>query len=471
MKIDCNISKKTNITIEIVVYLLYNLFIMEKEVLEYIKNNNLIKPGEVIGIACSGGADSMALLNLLNQEKEDLDCEIVCITIDHMLRGENSIGDALFVKTFCIERHIPCWKFSVDASKLAESKKIGVEEAARISRYGVFERLLKENKVDKIALAHHISDQAETILMHILRGAGLNGACGMEEIRQGNYIRPLLDTTKEDILKYCAREDISYVTDETNFDSSYNRNFIRNLIMPELKKRWPGVEQNLVNFSKACREDNQFIMSHASVDGVIVEENLVKIPLFYFHYDASVINRIIFTALEKIGVTKDIERKHIELIKELANNDNGKKINLPNGLFAQKEYDYLTLFKVEKKEYLDEYPLTTGKINFMDLYSIVVKRTKKMDIVENTLLIDEKKVPDTAIWRTRRAGDVFTKFGGGSKSLKSYLIDKKIPNRLRDTLAVLVDGKEVLCILGVEISDKVKVDENTKFALRIEQKK
>lgn len=443
---------------------------MEKEVLEYIKENNLICAGDVIGVACSGGADSMALLNLLDSEKENLDCEIVCITIDHMLRGENSIGDALFVKSFCMDRHIPCWKFSVDASKLAESKKIGVEESARISRYGVFEKLLKENKVDKIALAHHVSDQAETILMHILRGAGLNGACGMEEIRQGNYIRPLLDTTKEDILKYCAREDISFVTDETNFDTKYNRNFLRNVIMPELKKRWEGVEQNLVNFSKACREDNRFIMSHASVDGVIFEESLAKIPLFYFHYDASVINRIIFNALGKIGVTKDIERKHIEIIKDLANNNNGKKVSLPNGLFAQKEYDYLTLYKVEKKEYLDEYPLTVGKINFMDLCAISVKRTKKMDRIENTLLLDEKKVPDSAIWRTRRAGDTFTKFGGGSKSLKNYLIDKKIPSRLRDTIAVLADGKEVLCILGVEISDKVKIDEDTKYALRVEKK-
>lgn len=443
---------------------------MENEVLNFIRENNLIKAGEVIGVACSGGADSMALLNILNNQKEELDCEIVCITIDHMLRGDNSIGDALFVKSFCADHHIPCWKFSVDASRLAESKKIGVEEAARISRYGVFEKLLKENKVDKIALAHHISDQAETILMHILRGAGLNGACGMEEIRQGNYIRPLLDTSKEDIIKYCHAEEVPYVVDETNADPSYNRNFIRNLIMPELKKRWEGVEQNLVNFSKACREDNQFIMSHARVDGVIFSDNVAKIPLAYFHYAPSVINRIIFSALEKIGVTKDIERKHIEIIKNLAENENGKKVSLPSGLYAQKEYDYLTLFKIEKKEILDEYPLTVGKLDFAGLYNIVVKRTKIMDIEEGSLLIDEKKVPEGAVWRTRRAGDTFTKFGGGSKSLKNYLIDKKIPNRLRDSLAVLADGKEILCVLGVEISDKVKIDENTKFALRIERK-
>ena len=181
---------------------------MEKEVCEFIKQNNLIAPNKVIGVACSGGSDSMALLNFLYENKEVFDCDIVCITIDHMIRGEDSIGDALFVKTWCNEKHIPCWKFSVDALRLAESKKIGVEEGARISRYGIFEKLLSEGKVDKIALAHHLSDQAETILMHILRGAGLNGACGMEPIRQGNYIRPFLETSKEEILDYCKQNSI-----------------------------------------------------------------------------------------------------------------------------------------------------------------------------------------------------------------------------------------------------------------------
>ena len=457
-------------TIEISKYLLYNFIAMEREVLESIKKFDMIKPGEVIGVAVSGGADSMALLNFLNEHKEDLDCEIVGITIDHMLRGENSLGDALFVKTYCNDNGIPCWKFSVDARRVADNKNIGVEEAARIARYGVFEKLLEENKVDKIALAHHLSDQAETILMHILRGAGLNGACGMEQVRQGNFIRPFLDISKEDILKYLAINDIKYVDDETNVDTTYNRNFLRNVIMPELKKRWEGVEQNLVNFSKACREDNEFILGHVRRDGVIVSDKMAKIPLMYFHYEPSVINRIIFDTLSKIEITQDIERKHIELIKSLVNMENGKKINLPNSLIAQKEYDYITLFIHEKKEIIETYPFEVGKINFADVCIIQVKRTKKFDNEKDTLLMDCKKIPETAIWRTRKAGDVFTKFGGGSKSLKSYLIDKKIPNRLRDSLPVLANNNEILCILGVEISDKVKIDDNTKMAYSVKKK-
>lgn len=443
---------------------------MESKILECIKDNKLIKPGEFIGVAVSGGADSMALLNFLNDNKEDLDCEIVAITVDHMLRGENSLGDAMFVKNFCNERHIPCWKFSVDAERVAENEKVGVEEGARIARYGIFDKMLNENKVDKIALAHHLSDQAETILMHILRGAGLNGACGMDLTRNNSYIRPMLDISKEDILKYCAINEVPFVEDETNFDTSYNRNFLRNLIMPELKKRWEGVEQNLVNFSKACREDNDFILSHVKHDGVIFDGNLAKIPLSYFHYEPSVINRIIFEALNKINIYQDIERKHIELIKALSDAENGKKINLPNNLVAQKEYDYITLYIVEKKEIVDVYPFKSGKTNFADICIIDIKRTKDFDKKEGTLLVDAKKIPEGAVWRTRKTGDKFTKFGGGSKSLKSYLIDKKVPNRLRDSLPVLAINDEILCVLGLEISDKVKLDENTKMAYAISRK-
>ena len=462
--------KKINFTIEITKLIVYNSSTMEDKILDCIKNNNLINPGEFIGVAVSGGADSMALLNVLNENKENLDCEIVAITIDHMLRGEESLGDAMFVKNFCNEHHIPCWKFSVDAERVAENEKVGVEEGARIARYGVFDKLLSENKVDKIALAHHLSDQAETILMHILRGAGLNGACGMNLTRNNSYIRPMLDVSKEDLLKYCAINEISYVDDETNMDTTYNRNFIRNIIMPELKKRWEGVEQNLVNFSKACKEDNEFILSHVRHDGVIFDKTTAKIPLSYFHYAPSVINRIIFDALNKINIYQDIERKHIELIKSLESCENGKKINLPNNLVAQKEYDYITLYVVEKKEIIDVYPLKTGKTNFADICQIEVKKTKDFDRKEGTLLLDANKVPSSALWRTRKTGDKFTKFGGGSKSLKNYLIDKKIPNRLRDSLPVLADGSEILCVLGVEISDKVKIDENTKFAYIVTKK-
>ena len=225
---------------------------MESEILNLIKEKNMIKPGEVIGVAVSGGVDSMSLLHFLHQNSEALDCQVVAITVDHMLRGDNSVGDALFVKNWCKENGIMCYKYSTDAGKLSAEKNIGIEQAAREARYSVFDNLLKENVVDKIALAHHISDQAETIFMHILRGAGLNGASGMEYVRDNVYIRPFLKTNKDDIIRYASRNYIEYVEDETNAESTYNRNFLRNVIFPQLKKRWEGFEQNLITFAKSC---------------------------------------------------------------------------------------------------------------------------------------------------------------------------------------------------------------------------
>ncbi|MBQ3047784.1 MAG: tRNA lysidine(34) synthetase TilS [Clostridia bacterium] len=437
---------------------------MEKEIIELIKQKNLIKPGETIGVATSGGVDSMSLLHFLNYYKEEFDCSVVAITVDHMIRGEKSLGDSLFVQNWCKENRIYCHKFSVDALKVADEKNIGVEEAAREARYGVFDKLIQENIVDKIALAHHVSDQAETVLLHILRGAGLNGAGGMDAIRDDVFIRPFLNVEKDDIVRYASRNYIEYIEDETNRETKYNRNFLRNVILPELKKRWEGVEQNLVNFAKTCREDNDFILSHVSHGGVIVEKNLVKIPLVYFHYHSSVINRIIFDALKQIDVVKDIERKHIDLIKELSESQNGKKINLPGCLIAQKEYDYITLYKIEKIVVAETYPIKTGKTNFAGLCTIDVKRTKKIQPKEGFFVMDAKKIPDTAVWRTRKNGDVFAKFGSGAKALKNYFIDKKIPNRVRDLIPVLADGKNILCVLGYEISEDVKITEDTTLA-------
>ena len=192
--------------------------------------------------------------------------------------------------------------------------------------------------------------------------------------------------------------------------------------------------------------------------------------MLYFHYKASVINRILFDCFEKINVTKDIERKHIELIKDLASGENGKKINLPNDIVVQKEYDYVTIFKNEKIVIVQEYPFNTGKTNFAGLCEIDVKKTRKLEPKQNALIMDANLIPKEAIWRTRKNGDSFTKFGSGKKALKNYFINEKVPNRIRDFIPVLAVGNEILCVLGYEISDKVKITENTKTAYVVSKK-
>lgn len=435
----------------------------------FIFENKLFKSGEIIGVGCSGGSDSLALLHYLANNQEKFDIEVVAIHVDHEIR-ENSYIDADFVKEKAREWGIRFYKFRVDAPKIAKEKGISLESAAREARYGVFKTLLKKGLIDKIALAHHISDQAETILMHLFRGAGIAGAKGMSAISDKVYVRPFLNTTKDEILQYLAENHLDYCEDETNEDISYNRNFVRNVLMKEIKSRWPNVEQALVNFAKSVKDDDEYINKQIYAEAIITEDKVVKIPTSYFLYDKALVSRIIFRAVKSIGINQDIERKHIEAISDLAlKGDNGKRLFLPFEAIAIKEYDYLTIYNRHKEEVKFEQELKCGEFDVPNFGKLVVKRVKDFSILPGQLLIDYRKVPKDAVWRFRQDGDVFTKFGGGTKKLKSFMIDKKIPVRLRDYIPVLASGNEIFAIVGVEISDKVKV-ENVPTAYLIEVK-
>ncbi len=432
-----------------------------------IVNNNLIKKGEVIGVGVSGGTDSMALLHYLNSISEELDFEVVGIHIDHNIR-ENSSEDASFVLNYCRENGIRAYKFKVDVPKLAQERGVSLEVAARDARYGVFDALVKKCAVDKIAIAHHMSDQAETILLNLFRGTGISGTRGMDLIRDGIYIRPMLFTNKSDILNYIETYQIPYVEDYTNADTTYSRNYIRNEILPMIMKKWPAVIEKLVSFSKACYDDDEYINKQIIEDAFILEEKTVKIPNSYFLYANAIVSRMIFKALRQIGVNKDIERVHVEMIKDLAiNGKNGAKIDLPLNVTAVKEYDYLTILNKEKEKIILDKPFKVDEFEVKNFGKIIVKKTKTTKIENNELILDGKKVPKNAIWRFKENGDIFQKFGGGTKKLKDYFIDKKIPARLRAIIPVLAVDNEILAIAGVEVSEKVRVDENCKSIYKI----
>ncbi|MEG1499719.1 MAG: tRNA lysidine(34) synthetase TilS [Clostridia bacterium] len=442
-----------------------------EHILESIKKNKLIEKGDIVAVACSGGSDSMALLHYMSSIQEELDFEVIAINVDHGIR-ENSFDDSKFVMNYCKEHFIRAYKFKVDAPRLAKEKNISLEVAAREARYAIFDAAIEKGLANKIAVAHHISDQAETILLRLFRGSGISGAKGMDSMREGVYIRPMLGTTKNAIQDYVEKNNIPTVMDETNFDDSYSRNFIRNEIMPLIKKRWPGVEEALVNFGKFCREDDEFIYSQVYDDAMITEGNVAKIPLSYFVYSGAIVTRMIFVALKKIGVSVDIERKHIALIKELAKNgENGSRLNLPMHVTVFKEYDYITFCNKIKTEEKMEWPFKCGEFEVASFGKVITKRVKDYATQEDSLVLDYRKVPKGAIWRMREDGDVFEKFGGGTKKLKSYLIDKKIPLRERNSIPVLAYGNEVYIIAGVEISNKVKIEEKIPTAYRIEIKK
>lgn len=444
---------------------------MEK-VLNFVKKHNLIKAGQVIGVGVSGGIDSMCLLHFLHEHREKLDIEVVAIHINHGIR-EESDDEARFVMNKCKEMGVRVYKFSIDAPKLARDKKISIETAAREGRYGVFETLIKRDVVDKIALAHHQSDQAETILMHILRGSGLSGARGMEPVRDRIYIRPMLSVSKKEIEDYAFLNNIDFVEDSSNADTTYARNYLRHVVMKDILKKWPNAVESINSFAQAVCEDDDYIKSRVNTNALIVDDKIVQMPCSYFHLESSLYSRVVFQAMALIGAKKDIERKHIEMIRDLAFAENGKKIKLPFDVTVSKEYDFLTF----ENEYVEKSklnkPLSLGEFEATGWGQVVIKRVKTagLKMEENAQYFDSKKVPKDAVWRYREEGDVFEKFGGGTKKLKSFLIDKKIPVRLRDFIPVLASGNEVLVVAGVEVSEKVRVDSSnaTCFKLSVDK--
>ncbi len=444
-----------------------------QSVLKTINKNKLIKSGEIIGVACSGGIDSMSLLHYLNSLKNELDIDVVAINVDHSIR-ETSAEDTLFVSNYCRENHIRFYKFKIDSYKIANEQKICLEEAARIGRYGIFEGLVKKGIVDKIALGHHVQDQAETILLNIFRGSGLNGAKGMEYQRDC-YIRPMLDTQKLEISMYANENLVPFVEDESNVDENYSRNYLRNNIMPKLRMKWANLDKNLVDFGKICKEDDDYIKSQMMFDGIIREKNLVKIPLSYFIYSNPLVNRMLLNELEYLKANKDIEKKHLQIIKQMVvEAQNGVKISLPNLLTVHKEYDFITISVKEIKPKLETKKFKLGSFDLINFGTISVRKTNKIDLTStnsNKMIFDSLKLPQDCEIRTRKDGDVFTKFGGGTKKLKDYFIDKKIPQRLRGDIPLICKGNEVYVILGEEISDKVRIDSNTKSAYIVTIKK
>lgn len=439
-----------------------------ENILQTIKDNKLIKKGETIGVAVSGGQDSMALLTYMANLQQELDFEVVAIHVDHSLR-EASAQDALFVINYCRKNHIRAYKFKIDVKEISMQKGISIETAAREARYGVFESLIKKGIVDKIALAHHAEDQAETILLHLFRGSGISGTRGMELEKRNIFIRPMLKTRKNEIIKYITDNEIPYVVDETNFEDTYQRNFIRNKVLPLIQTRFPGAVGALNSFAKACKEDDDYISSQVLDDLLIIEnKKTVKIPCSYFFNSPSLYSRLVFKALEIIGVYKDVERKHIDLIKNFAlEAQNGAKIKLPMQVYVHKEYDFLTLTNDQKEKKILSVKFKCGSFEVENFGKVTIKKAPTLEIKDDVLLVDGKKLPKDAVWRFRRDGDYITKFGGGTQKIKTYLSQKKIPLRQRENLPVLAVDSEVFVVAGFGISEKVKIDETTKSAYEI----
>lgn len=411
-----------------------------------------------IGVAVSGGVDSMVLLDILVKAG----AKVTAINIEHGMRGADSLSDSQFVKEYCKERDIPCLEFSVNTLKYSDDEGISLELAARKLRYEVFDKLLADSTVDIIALAHHLDDHAETILMRIFRGTGIRGLRGIQD--RSGYMRPLLKYSKDEILEYAGENGIPYVNDATNFDSYFTRNYIRKEILPSITIRYPGVKDSLDKLSEVACEIEDYLLSEITPFRVNEKEGSVSLPLSTLSRHPAIAKKSIVEALKAIGLEKDVEKNHLESILDLKDAENNSILNLPFGLDARKEYNKLIFLpREEKMEYRAHFNHRRTYSFAGYTYSFVGS-----DKIVRGLTFDLAAIPQGAVIRTRLDGDKFRRFGGRLRLLSDYLSDLKIPVRLRDKLLVIAKGSRVYMVLGLEVSEEVKVTELTTKVMAVE---
>jgi len=440
---------------------------MEKKLsIEILKN--FVSPGDRIVVGVSGGADSMCLLSLLMEFKEICDFFFVCHHVNHGLRGAESDRDENFVRKFCELNGIvfSCERVDVSGFKNASSKT--VEQAARELRYDSFEKVREKLSLNKIFVAHNKDDQAETILMHIFRGSSLKGARGMSE-RGKTIYRPLLAVSRAQIERYNREHNVEHIEDSSNVDINFSRNFIRHEIMERLKNVYPNISSALLDFSRRCAADEEFIASCLPLELMRVSKNCVTLFSEVKDLPLSLSLRLISLAFEKLGVYCDIEEGHLKAVCELFSKRTGAKYFV-NRVYAIKEYEGVTLYIEKPISNQNEIKLKEGKIElagFGEVFVEFVKREEKVVFDKNIHYLDADLIPQNAVFRTKREGDVFAKLGSGSKKLSGYLKDKKVPQRLRDNIYVLAAGSEVLCVCNMDVSEKAKVSDSTKSFVKI----
>lgn len=422
--------------------------------------NKFITKNDVVAVATSGGSDSMALLHYLHKNSGDLNIKVFAINVEHGIRGQSSINDTNFVVDYCKKNNIECITYSVDSLKKAKEEKLSIEQAARTLRYECFYDAIEMGKCTKVATAHHAKDNLESVLFNLFRGSSTSGLSGINENYSDKIIRPFLNVQKEQIDKYVLENHVPFVVDQTNFDDKYTRNFIRLNLVPKIKEIFPDAEKSVARYTEIAKLESDFLDRQALLALEKSEgEAYIKLPL-----EKVLFNRAVVFALKHLGVKKDWEKAHIDAVFSLVENNNAKQVNLLDGIVAVREYDKITFYRKQAQKDVC-IPFSLGKHNLNNKTFCFSKAKKDVDL-KSGLFFDLDKIPTDSVLRFKKDDDRFTKLGGGTKDLNNYLCDKKIPLRMRNSLPILASGNKVLFVLGVAISNDIKVDNTTKNIIK-----
>jgi tRNA(Ile)-lysidine synthase len=457
-----------------------------EKVLSTINKHNLIQNGDKIVLGLSGGPDSVCLLHILNRLKETFDIEIYAAHLNHQIRGIEAQKDAFYVSKLCESMGITFFVKSIDVPKYCEDNNLSLEEGARKLRYEMFYEIMKKTKSNKIAIGHNLNDQAETVLMRLMRGTGLQGLKGIDYIRDNTIIRPILDINRVDIEKYCDEYNLEPRIDKTNLESIYTRNKIRLELIPYMKENFnPSIVESIVRMSNSLRNDNDYVEQEAKN----IFDNISKLTTTsaeielkdYLNLHSAIKVRVLRNAIKHIlGDTNFLDQKHIDDILELeSENKINKKITLPRGVlvYRMKNSIILTTKEIVNEEIDFCYNIPSdGFIKVKELGIIIetqkisADRYKSMKADKISKGFDFNKIKGGITVRSRKQGDKI-KLAAGSKKVKDLFIDLKIPREDRCKVPVLTDNEEIICVGDYKISENYKIDANTKEVLKVSFKK
>lgn len=459
----------------------FSCFDIIKKIKNTIENHDLIAKDDSILVALSGGADSVFLLDVLCSLKEELNIKVAAAHLNHMIRGAEADRDEAYAAELCTKLNVPFYAERVDIPMISANEGISEELAGRNARYDFFKRLCDKYGYNKIATAHNKNDKAETVLMRIIRGTGIDGLCAIKYKRDDNVIRPILDIERESIEWYCGEKNLSYCTDSTNSDTEYTRNRIRNELIPLIEKNYnPSVIESLCSLSDNASEDSDFINGYAErlcarINSPMPKkkDNILDIESLKL-LEESILNRIIrLTAQNVMGAEYKLERIHIENIKNLLDKQTGASTTLPSGLIVAVKYGWLEfLTEKDTDESVSEfcYSIDGVEENNTEIHGISFSICSPCIKPErNQMVIDYDMIEGKELSvRNRRAGDRMVFFKDGkTRKLKDYWIDKKIPRDKRKEIPLLCADNEIVAIIGDRVSEKYKIKENTKQGLVI----
>ena len=467
---------------------------------EQIKAHQMIHTNEKVVIGVSGGADSVCLLLLLHMYGKTNPCSLHAVHVNHMIRGKEADEDQAFVEKLCKELSVPCTVKAVDVPSLAKERHESLEEAGRKARYDCLLEIAKEEGA-VIAVAHHKNDNAETVLLNLARGSGIRGLSGMKAVSEMDgvrIIRPLLEISREEIEAFLNEQEISFCTDATNLDDGYARNAVRLNVLPDLlkinKKAVEHITESAAQLSeieeyleaeteKAFREAAE-IQGAAQADAnsnceIAAGRLVLKITTIEKLPDA-ILNRVVHKALAAAaGSAKDISSSHISDVLSLMRLQSGRRICLPYGLTATRQYDEILIQKEKEedaaqsyvtlsKEELDsEQIFTLPEAKTISFHVIEVDDSNRAELIQKNLYtkaFDYDTIKGTINVGEKVPGDrIFLR--GGMKTVKKYFMDEKIPAEERKKILLLRDEESVMWIIGFRISEPHKITAQTKRAL------